>query len=130
MYKSLELLIVEDDESMGKVLERLAKENNWAYRLAKNGVDAIEILNREVFEVALVDIKLPGFSGMQLLEYLKANHFLTEVIMMTSVRKWFALRYSNSCIPLKPGNLISTKATSKTSRLRISMASTPFFAKR
>lgn len=85
MYKGIQLLIVEDDESMVKVLERLAKENQWTCRTAKTGADALEIFNSEIVEVALVDIKLPGFSGMQLLEHLKKNNFATEVIIITGV---------------------------------------------
>ncbi|MDO8528242.1 MAG: sigma-54 dependent transcriptional regulator [Deltaproteobacteria bacterium] len=85
MYKGIELLIVEDDESMAKVLERLAKEYKWSYRVARNGVEALEIFNREVVEVALMDIKLPGFSGMQLLEHVKKGNFATEVIIITGV---------------------------------------------
>ncbi|MBI4125310.1 MAG: response regulator, partial [Deltaproteobacteria bacterium] len=85
MYKGIQLLIVEDDESMCKVLERLAKESRWNYRIAKTGADALEIFNSEIVETALVDIKLPGFNGMQLLEHLKKNNFATEVIIITGV---------------------------------------------
>ena len=85
MYKGVELLIVEDDESMAKVLERLAKEYKWSYRVAKTGMEALEIFNKEIVEVALVDIKLPGFSGMQLLEFIKKGNFNTEVIIITGV---------------------------------------------
>lgn len=85
MYQGVQLLIVEDDESMVKVLERLAKENKWSYRIARNGVEALEIFNRELIEVALVDIKLPGFNGLQILEFVKKNRFLTEVILITGV---------------------------------------------
>lgn len=85
MYKGVELLIVEDDESMAKVLERLARENKWSYRIAHNGTEALEIFNRELIEVALVDIRLPGFNGLQLLEHVKANRFPTEVILITGV---------------------------------------------
>lgn len=85
MYKRTELLVVEDDVSMAKVLERLAKEHNWSYRIAHNGNEALEILNQELIEVALVDIKLPGINGLQLLEYIKKNHFATEVIIITGV---------------------------------------------
>lgn len=85
MYKGIQLLIVEDDESMAKVLERLAKDHNWTYRVAKTGADALEIFNSEIVEAALIDIKLPGFNGMQILEHLKKNHFATEVIIITGV---------------------------------------------
>lgn len=85
MFQGVQLLIVEDDESMAKVLERLAREQNWTYRVARNGVEALEIFSRELIEVALIDINLPGFNGMQILEHVKQNRFATEAIMITGV---------------------------------------------
>lgn len=85
MFQSVDLLIVEDDVSMAKVLERLAREHEWSFRVARTGVEALEILNREVIKVGLFDINLPGFNGMQLLEHVKKNRFPTEVIMITGV---------------------------------------------
>lgn len=85
MYKGINLVIVDDEESMVKVFERLAKAHNWTYRAYRNAAEALKALNRDLYEVALVDIKLPGVSGMQLLEQMKANRFPTEVIMITGV---------------------------------------------
>jgi len=85
MFKETNLLIVDDDPSITKVFERLAKERRWTYTTAKSGTDAIELLNRQVFEVALVDIKIPGYTGIQILEYIKRNSIPTEVIMITGV---------------------------------------------
>lgn len=85
MYHPTKLLIVEDDDTMVKVLERLAKENQWSYKIARDGNEAIEILNGEVIAVALVDIQMPILNGLQLLEHMKKNRFGTEVILITGV---------------------------------------------
>ncbi len=85
MFKTTDLLIVEDDESMVKVLEKIAKECRWNFCIARSGTEALEIFNRDVIEVALVDIKLPGFNGLQILEHVKKNRYLTEIILMTGV---------------------------------------------
>lgn len=85
MYKTVNLLIVDDDDALVRVFERVAKEQGLSVAIARNGVDALEYLNKQVVEVAIVDINLPGYNGMQVLEYVKRNQFLTEVIMMTGV---------------------------------------------
>lgn len=85
MYKNINLLVVDDDPSIIKVFERIAKDENWSIEVANDGTKAMEILNQFIVEVALVDIKLPGYSGLQLLEYLKKNNFPTEVIIITGV---------------------------------------------
>lgn len=85
MFKETNLLIVDDDPSIAKVFERLARDKHWTYVTAKNGTNAIELLNRQVFEVAVVDIKIPGYTGIQILEYIKRSSIATEVIMITGV---------------------------------------------
>lgn len=85
MFQSVDVLIVEDDISMSKVLEHLARENEWSFRVAKSGVEALEILSREVIKVGLFDINLPGFNGLQLLEHVRKNRFPTEVVIITGV---------------------------------------------
>ncbi len=85
MFKTINLLIVEDDESLVRVFERLARDRGWKCYVARSGEEALEHLGRQVFEAAVLDIKLPGFSGMQLLEQMKRGGIGTEVIMMTGV---------------------------------------------
>jgi len=85
MYKTVNLLVVDDDESLVKVFERVAKEQGLTVALCRTGVEALEYLNKNVVEVAVVDINLPGYNGMQVLEYIKRNQFPTETIMMTGV---------------------------------------------
>jgi len=85
MYKNINLLVVDDDPSIIKVFEKLAKEEDWTYKIAKDGTKALEILNKYVVEVAVVDIKLPGYTGIQILEYTRKNNLSTEVIIITGV---------------------------------------------
>lgn len=85
MYKNINLLIVDDDQSIIKVFEKLAKDENWSYKIAKDGSKALEILNQYVVEVAVLDIKLPGYTGMQILEFIKKNNLPAEVIVITGV---------------------------------------------
>lgn len=85
MYKNVNLLIVDDDPSIIKVFEKIAKDEGWSYKVAKDGSKALEILNQFVIEVAVVDIKLPGYTGIQVLEYVKKNSLPTEIIIITGV---------------------------------------------
>lgn len=85
MLKTTNLLIVDDDEALVKVFERLAKEQDWTYEIARNGDEALQKFSQFFFEVAVVDIKLPGFTGLQILEHIKKNSIATEVVIMTGV---------------------------------------------
>jgi len=85
MHKTLNLLIVDDDDAIIKVFERLAKDQGWTCGVARSAEEALEQLGRQVFEAAVVDIKLPGFTGLQLLEHCKKNSINTEIVIMTGV---------------------------------------------
>lgn len=85
MYQNINLLIVDDDPSIVKVFEKIAKDKKWTYKVAKDGSKALEMLSSQVVEVAVVDIKLPGCTGMELLETVKNNKLATEIIIITGV---------------------------------------------
>lgn len=83
MYKPTNFLIVEDDDSMVRVFERLSRDMGWTYVVAKSGEEALRLLASRVFEAAVVDFKLPGFTGLQLLEHMKNNNIHTEIVIIT-----------------------------------------------
>jgi len=85
MQKSLNLLIVDDDNAIIKVFERLARDEGWTCGVARSAEEALEQLGRQVFEAAVVDVKLPGFTGLQLLEHCKKNNINSEIVIMTGV---------------------------------------------
>jgi DNA-binding NtrC family response regulator len=50
---------------------------------AINGKTALEVATKEQFDIALVDLKMPGMNGQELLEVLKRYHKFIEVIILT-----------------------------------------------
>lgn len=81
--ETFNLLFVDDEESLIRAFEKLARRNNQTHAVARSGLEAIEFFSKNRAAVAVVDLNLPGFSGLQILEYIKSNHFDTEVILMT-----------------------------------------------
>lgn len=85
MFKPTNLLIVDDDPAISRVFEKIAKGEEWTSQSVDNGTDAVDVLSKQAFEAAVVDIALPGPNGMQILEYAKQNNINTEIIIMTGV---------------------------------------------
>ena len=85
MLKTMNLLIVDDDDALVKVFERLARDHSWSSSVARSGEEALGAFNRQVYEAAVVDISLPGFTGMQLLEHAKQHDITSEIVIMTGV---------------------------------------------
>jgi CheY-like chemotaxis protein len=69
----VQVLIVEDDEVCREGFERMVAREGWTARSARNGLEALEALDREVPRVILLDLMLPGMDGFRLLAELQAH---------------------------------------------------------
>jgi chemosensory pili system protein ChpA (sensor histidine kinase/response regulator) len=83
-----DVLIVDDSVSVRRVLANLMKNTGWMPLTARDGVEAIEILDRAVKkpDVVLLDIEMPRMDGYEMLASLRANKAYRQlpVIMLTS----------------------------------------------
>jgi len=76
--------IVDDDESIRWVLEKALARENLATRSFSNARDAMEALQTTAPQVLVSDIRMPGESGLALLQAAKARHPGLPVIIMTA----------------------------------------------
>jgi DNA-binding NtrC family response regulator len=81
--KRLHVLVVEDDETLRELLGEVLR--GWGYQtvVLAAGSRAVELLETQLFEVAIVDIHLPEMDGVELLRHLKRHDPSIEVLMMT-----------------------------------------------
>ncbi|MCI0745086.1 MAG: response regulator [Verrucomicrobia subdivision 3 bacterium] len=77
------LLIVDDEEGPRQSL-RVVFKDDYNLLLANDGPSAIEMARRQPVDVAVLDIRMGGMSGIELLEHLKAADPAIEVVMMTA----------------------------------------------
>lgn len=77
------LLIVDDEPSVLNGLERIFRREGYAIEKTESGEEALRILSASPPDVALIDLILPGVSGMELLSRAKALDPYIEVIIMT-----------------------------------------------
>jgi len=81
----LSLLVVDDDASIRRVFrEIVAPREEVALSEAKNAEEALELLRTRVFDVAFLDVRMPGLGGIELLEQLKRERPSLEVVMVTA----------------------------------------------
>src|ERR1700750_1387896 len=85
-HKLKTVLIVDDDEGMRDTLNAILKRE---YRVLKvgSGEAALPVLNRETADLILLDIRLPGINGFELLRIVKENYSLVEVIMISAIHQ-------------------------------------------
>jgi len=70
----LTLLLVDDDQPLLESIGQLAGDPKLSIRTAANGTKAIEISNFASVHIALVDLRLPDLSGIEVLEVIQAAH--------------------------------------------------------
>src|ERR1041385_4692005 len=78
------VLIVDDDEGMRDTLTAILKREYRILRVS-TGEAALPILNREDVDLLLLDVRLPGISGFEVLRIVKENYSLIEVLMISAV---------------------------------------------
>ncbi len=78
-----DLLFVDDDPEVRTVLVRRFQRRNYHTSEASDGIEALEMLERRAFDVAIVDLDMPRMSGIEMVERLKAAHNECEIIMLT-----------------------------------------------
>jgi putative two-component system response regulator len=82
--KRCSLLVVEDDLFVLNVLSELLSEYGHCVKACDNAEEALAIFREESCEVILTDIRMPGMSGLELLEHIHDLSPETPVVMMTA----------------------------------------------
>ena len=83
MSNQIRLLIVDDEEEFLESIAKRLEMRDFNVRTAARGAEAVEIARKEKFDIALLDLKMPGMDGKQVLEILKQEHKHIEVIILT-----------------------------------------------
>ncbi|MBM4338092.1 MAG: sigma-54-dependent Fis family transcriptional regulator [Deltaproteobacteria bacterium] len=78
------ILIADDEKSMRELLDIMLKKEGYKITLASNGEEVIKLIEKDIFDLALVDIRMPRQDGISVLKKIKTVSPETIVIMMTA----------------------------------------------
>ena len=83
------ILVVDDDPYILMSLEFLMKKNGYNVVVARNGTEAMELLNKQALNLVLLDIMMPDVDGYEICRYIKKTASLknTKVIFMSAKTK-------------------------------------------
>jgi DNA-binding NtrC family response regulator len=79
------VLIVDDEEAVREVLRRLLQQRGYEAVAVAEGREALQLASGRGFDVVLLDLRMPGLSGVDVLKQLRADHPDIGVIMVTRV---------------------------------------------
>lgn len=78
------ILIVDDEKNIRMTLKNCLDEKLYDVDVAVNGEEGLDMLKSKTYNLALLDIKMPGLSGLELLEKIRENQIDTDVVIMTA----------------------------------------------
>ncbi len=80
------LLVIDDDTLVRTLIRRKLESIGFSCSCVADGNSAIQLLNTQEFDVALCDIRMPGMSGMDVLEHI-CQHFPGLIVLMITAQK-------------------------------------------
>jgi DNA-binding NtrC family response regulator len=83
MEQVIKLLIVDDESRFLDAIATRLRKRGFDVRTATNGPDAIALARDEKFDIALLDLKMPGMDGSEVLRVLKQEHQFLEAVILT-----------------------------------------------
>jgi len=81
------VLIADDDESIRWVLKKTVTAMGFAADLAEDGDKALDLLGRNSYAAAFVDVRMPGVEGIEVLERVQARKSPTRFVILTAVHR-------------------------------------------
>jgi two-component system response regulator PilR (NtrC family) len=78
------ILVADDEQSMREFLDIMLKKEGYKVSLASNGEEVAKLVENDLFDLALLDIRMPKLDGISTLKKIKASTPETVVIMITA----------------------------------------------
>jgi two-component system, OmpR family, response regulator len=80
----MRILVIEDDPTVGQYVKRGLEEHRWAVDLTTDGEEGERRASSEAYDLIVLDMRLPGKSGLDVLQSLRAKGFERPVLVLTA----------------------------------------------
>ncbi|MCM3114205.1 response regulator transcription factor [Neobacillus sp. MER 74] len=82
--KKATILVVEDEEKIARLLEIELEYEGYVVTKVMDGLEAFEAYKKGKWDLVLLDVMLPGISGIELLRRIRVNDQITPVLLLTA----------------------------------------------
>jgi len=80
----MNVLVIEDDPTVGSFVKRGFEEQRWGVELVANGEEGESLAAGDAFDIVILDMRLPGKSGLDVLRSLRGRGFEKPVLVLTA----------------------------------------------
>ncbi|NQT39598.1 MAG: response regulator [Planctomycetes bacterium] len=81
--KQLKILLVDDEEDLTSTMVERLGLRDFQVEAATSGIDALKRVSEGDFDVLVLDVKMPGIGGLQVMAEIKRQHLDLPVILLT-----------------------------------------------
>jgi two-component system copper resistance phosphate regulon response regulator CusR len=80
----VKVLVIEDDPTVGQFVKRGLEEQRWSVDLVADGEEGEALARSQPYDLVVLDMRLPGRSGLEVLRNLRARGFERPVLVLTA----------------------------------------------
>ncbi len=80
----MRVLVIEDDPTVGQFVKRGLEEQRWSVDLVADGEEGETLAQSQPYDLVVLDMRLPGRSGLEVLRNLRARGFERPVLVLTA----------------------------------------------
>ncbi len=80
----MRVLVIEDDPTVGQFVKRGLEEQHWSVDLVADGEEGETLARNQPYDLIVLDMRLPGRSGLEVLRNLRARGFERPVLVLTA----------------------------------------------
>ena len=103
----LSALVIDDDDVFRTRLRRALEKRGWAVREGADGPRAIKFAEEQTPDVAIVNLRLAGMAGLEIVQRLRV---LSETLWIIVLTGYFSIAIALSAICLGPNDLLTRPA--------------------
>lgn len=80
----MQILVVEDEKRLAEALQQILQEKKYMVDLAFDGRDGLDMALSDIYDVIILDVMLPGLTGLQVAQSLRKEKIATPILMLTA----------------------------------------------
>ncbi|HSE27573.1 MAG TPA: response regulator transcription factor [Gemmatimonadales bacterium] len=80
----MKILVVEDDKTVGQYVQRGMEEHGFHADLVGDGLEALRLASGGLYDLLVLDVRIPGMSGLELVRTLRDRGLTSPILMLTA----------------------------------------------
>ena len=80
----MRILVVEDEKHLSEAIVHLLKQNNYTVDAVYDGIDGLDYILSDIYDIVILDVMLPSMNGFEILKKVREEKNSTTILMLTA----------------------------------------------